>query len=105
MAKQQTAAAPPGVNTSEVLLCSKCGDNPRADGDSNNPWCKECRAEYQRNYERLRLLKQERHGYAQGISDMRELLAGEFDRLGFAEFSAIEVRDLIRNAPGPKLPD
>lgn len=100
-----TAQTTEGTPEKVPALCSKCGVNPRADENGNNPWCKACRAEYQREYEQTRLARKERHGWALGVKAMRELLAAEFDRLGFSTFSAIEVRDLIRNAPGPTLPD
>jgi hypothetical protein len=95
-----------GAGTEPLRMCSKEGcPNPRADADNSNPWCKEHRAEYQREYERTRLAKKERHGYAEGIRAMRELLASEFDQLGYSQFTAMECAILIRNAPGPKLPD
>lgn len=106
MANQQTTTSgPTNAQNGTVPLCTKCSERPRAAGDGNNPWCKECRAEYQRDYEQRRLAMKEKHGYALGVKDMRELLAAEFDRLGFSQFSAIEVRDLILRALGPKLPD
>lgn len=92
-------------NQKPPVLCSRCGQNPRVDADSTNPWCTDCKTKYQREYEQTRQAMKERRGYQLGVTAMRELLAREFDRLGFASFNALEVRDLILQAPGPKLPD
>lgn len=103
--QQTTASGPPNTPAQTVPLCTRCKVNPRGAGSDTNPWCNECRAAHKREYEQTRLAMKERHGYALGVSAMRDLLALEFDRLGFGMFSAVEVRDLILQAPGPKLPD
>lgn len=86
-------------------LCPKCGVNPRGEGSETNPWCKECRAAYQREYEQNRLARKESKGFALGVQAMRDLLCEEFHKLGFSRFEAFEIRDIIRNCAGPKLPD
>lgn len=84
--------------------CSRCGKNPRAAADSNNPWCKECRAEYQREYEDRRLARKESKGFALGVAAMRAELARRFGELGFSSLEAWEVRDAILQAPAPPIP-
>ena len=83
--------------------CSRC--EKALDTSGYPKWCKTCRAAYKREYEALRTQMGEGRGFAAGVVAMRTLLAQEFDRQGFANFNALEVRDLILQAPGPKLPD
>lgn len=83
--------------------CSRCEKD--LDTKGYPKWCKTCRNAYKREYESLRTQMGEGRGFAAGVTAMRRLLAAEFDKLGFGQFSAVEVRDLILQAPGPKLPD
>lgn len=85
-------------------LCSKCGKNPRADADGTNPWCKECRAAYQRDYEDRKMARKESRGFALGVQAMRADLARRFGELGFSSLEAWEVRDAILQAPAPQIP-
>lgn len=94
------------ATTQETALCSKDGcSNPRADADNNNPWCKEHRAEYQRDYQARQLARKERHGWALGVQAMRDCICEELNRLAFSSFEGREIRDIVRQMPGPKLPE
>lgn len=90
--------------TESTTLCSKCGKNPRAEPNGTNPWCKECRAKYQREYQETKKEMAKGKGFAAGVAAMKECLAEEFDRLGSGMFSGYEVGYLIRQAPGPAMP-
>lgn len=99
MATAQDALASPSV------MCSKCGERPRADATSTNPWCLECKAEYQREYVAKLKKQNAEQAFARGVAGMKKVLAAEFDRLGSGSFDGYEIAALIRNAPGPKFDD
>ena len=82
-------------------LCTKCGTNPRATEAGNNPWCKECRAAYQKSYSDAKAKMTESRGFAAGVTAMRWALARRFESFGRGMFSGLEVADVIRKAPGP----
>jgi threonine synthase len=80
--------------------CSKCGKpgevavSPR--------WCRDCRAKYQREYERTKKEMQETRGYAAGVSAMRAHLVKIFSEIrGGGSFTAQEVAYYIQQAKGP----
>lgn len=83
-------------------MCSRCGIG-KVSGDGTPRWCPDCKASYQREYRALKDGRAERKGFSAGVVAMRERLAEEFDRLGSGGFSAYEVAELIRRAPGPKV--
>lgn len=99
MTENETAPAP------AVLMCSKCEKNPRANPDSTNPWCAECKAEKHKEY--LAGLKKQNaeQSFARGVAGMRELLGREFDIQGSGCFSGYEIANLIRCARGPQFAD
>lgn len=101
---ESTELPPTGSTTGLPAMCSKCGARPRAYGDSTNPWCKECLAEYKREYEERRLARKESRGFALGVQAMRADLARRFGELGFSSLEAWEVRDAILQAPAPQIP-
>ena len=85
------------------LLCSKCHKNPRADANGTNPWCKECRADYQRAYEAGRAEKLKDTGFAKGAEAMRKALLERF--AGRAPDGVIRLSDLyhwLREVPTPR---
>jgi len=88
----------------ETALCSKCGENPRADDDGTNPWCKPCRAKYQKEYQEGKLGRERSKGFAAGVEAMRNLLVDEFDKIGSGYFTGTETAVLIERAPGPPIP-
>lgn len=81
----------------EIASCSKCED--ALDTTGYPKWCKGCRAKYKRDYDKTK----ENLTFGEGISAMRELLVGEFDKLGSGSFSGYEIAQLISQAPGPML--
>jgi len=91
--------------TAEKLekTCTKCGNNPKAGGpEDKNPWCKECRAEYQR--ERVQGLdwRAERRGLIRGIRAMRECLSVYFRAMP-RHLAGPEVASIIETLPGPSV--
>lgn len=68
------------------------------------PWCKTCRAKYQRDYKAMRAEMSESRGFAAGVSAMRAYLAAHFERLGSGSFSGYESAHLIRQSRGPAGP-
>ncbi len=93
-------AAAPAVET--VVVCSKCKLNPRADVDGTNPWCNECRAKYAKEYKEMFVKRTTDQAFARGVEAMRQMLAGEFQRLGIGQFTGFDVAHLIRGAIAPK---
>jgi hypothetical protein len=90
----------------DTKLCSKKGcEELRADPDSNNPWCKKHRAEYQRAYQSTKLEMESGKGFGKGVQAMRELLADQFAQQGSAGFSGYEISALIAQCPGPSAKD
>jgi hypothetical protein len=86
----------------ETVLCSKCGENPRADSDSNNPWCKQCRAKYAKEYQENRLQQATAKGFAAGVDAAVQSLAAEFGLHGGAHVTCSEVAQVIQAAPRPQ---
>ncbi len=85
-------------------LCTKCKKNERADADNNNPWCKECRAQYAREYQAVRKEMLKQKGFQEGAREMRIALAKGFDDIrGTGSFSGPEIASMIMQAPGPTL--
>lgn len=93
------------ADSSETLLCSRCGKNPRANPDSENPWCKECKSKYQKEYNETKAKQDAAHHFALGVNAMRERVAAIFERCGSAVFSANEVTAIIRKEPRPTMPE
>lgn len=91
-AKVEALSSPAGV-------CSKCTEP--LDTAGSPPWCKACRAKYQRDYKAIRAEMTESRGYAAGVSAMREHLAKRFEHLGAGSFSGAEVAYLVRQSKGP----
>ena len=87
----------------DAETCSRC--SKELDTSGYPRWCKACRAAYKREYESLRTQMGEGRGFAAGVTAMRGLLVEEFNKLGFSNFAAYEVRDIIAQCPGPRLPD
>lgn len=81
--------------------CTKCGKNPRADADSNNPWCKDCRAEYQRDWDRGKKERERHRGYVEGAAAMREQIVLALARLGNAQINALDTARWVREQPTP----
>lgn len=83
-------------------LCTKCGKNPKS-GDSTdaNPWCKACRAEYQREYKQRENWRAERRGIVRGIAAMRESAASFFKGYGARAFMGNEAAAAIEQMAGP----
>ena len=82
-------------------LCTKCGVNPRASLESNNPWCKECRAQYQKEWQAMMKERANGKGYAEGARAMRDHISGELSKLGGSMVMAYEVARFVR---GMELP-
>lgn len=89
------------LETKTVLLCSKCEKNPRADADSTNPWCQECKTEYQRTYVAGLKKQTAEQSFARGVAATKRVFVAEFSRLGVGQFTGYEIANLIAHAPGP----
>jgi hypothetical protein len=90
----------------KVALCSKCGKNPKAGDEKDaNPWCKECRAEYQREYKQRENWRAERRGIIRGIQAMREATAAYFAQWNGRPFMGGEVSAVVMQLPGPAVAD
>ena len=87
--------------TETPLMCSKCGKNPRADAASTNPWCQDCKTEYQRTYVSGLKKQTAEQSFARGVAATKRIFAAEFSRLGIGQFTGFEVATLIIRAPGP----
>lgn len=94
-----TLTAGPAPSEGQESTCSRC--TKTLDTAGSPPWCKACRAKYQRDYKALRDEMKESRGFAAGVSAMRAHLAGQFERLGSGTFSGYESAGLIRQAKGP----
>ncbi len=88
--------------TESPLMCSKCEKKPRADRDGTNPWCLDCRAEYQREYSTKIKKQTAEQAFARGVAATKACFAAEFARLGIGQFTGFDAADLIQRAPGPK---
>ena len=86
--------------TATAEMCSKCGERPKA---QSHEWCKECKSELQKRYDEDRHKMFQAKGYALGISEFREMLASEFERLGTGYFRGDECAALVRKATAPSM--
>ena len=86
----------------ESPLCSKC-KSAKVTGDNKPRWCGPCKTKYHREYAAVKEGRAERRGFTAGVAAMRACMASEFERLGSGRFAAVEVAELILQAPGPKL--
>ena len=85
-----------------MKFCSKCGVHPRADADSSNPWCLECKAAYQAEYRASLDWRAERRGLIRGIQAMREEIARYFRQWsGARPFMGPEIAQIVEGLPGP----
>ena len=83
--------------------CSRCGKERDTQGAP--PWCKACRAKYQRDYQALRKEMSESRGFAAGISAMRAYLADTWDKYpDIQTFTGPQIARVIRNVRGPDMP-
>jgi hypothetical protein len=80
--------------------CSKCKLSPAT---AKHPWCLECRAENQAANREAKDALARTKGYSEGVDAMRETLAAEFERLGTAVVTCLEVSKAIRVSPRPSL--
>ena len=80
--------------TEDDTACSRC-ESP-IDTTGSPPWCKKCRAKYQREYQTLRKQMSESRGYAAGVAAMRDAIAAEFDRMGRQTYSAFSLAQWVR---------
>ncbi len=86
----------------DVKLCSKCKQRPRAHPESTNPWCRQCNTEKQVEYQDGLKGMNESRGFAAGCGAMREFMAEHFRTFGSARFSGVEIWDMIRKAGVPR---
>ncbi len=75
-----------------------CPNEPSA----NHPWCKACKAKYQREYEALKGGMATVRGFSRGVEALRDVLGSEFERLGSGSFNGYEIAHLIRQTPSPR---
>lgn len=83
-------------------LCSKCKERPRADSTGNNPWCRECNSEYNREYRENKQKQAQNKGFAEGARAMRNYLVGQLRQMGNAPISAAETARWIEQQPSPQ---
>ena len=81
-------------------ICSKCRLFPAT---NKHPWCLECKAENQAKNREAKDALARVKGYGEGVDAMRETLAAEFERLGTAVVTCLEVSKAIRVSPRPSL--
>ena len=87
-------------------MCSKCKKNPKAGGsDDKNPWCQECRSNYQRERNDTLEWRAERRGLIRGIQAMREHIASHFVQWAGRPFMGAEVASVVNSLPGPAVAD
>lgn len=96
-----TAATEPQLDSS--VLCSKCKLKPRADAESTNPWCNDCKTKYQKEYKELIARRSSERAFIAGVEAMRQTLALEFSRLGKIAFSGREVAFAVVHTPRPQM--
>ncbi len=92
------------MDSQPILFCTVDGcREPRTDQDpkASNRHCGFHKVEANRRSNATRLEQQHGKGYVKGVEDMRDLLAGEFERLGAGEFNGVEAAWHIRQAIGP----
>lgn len=90
------------LKVAEVKLCTKCKNRPRAGGESDaNPWCRECRAAYQREYRDGEAWRNQRMGIIRGVAAMRQELVVFFQQYSGVYMSGAEVAMKIQQSPGP----
>lgn len=92
--------ARPRSEATAAGICCKCRVKPSAD---KQRWCAECFAAYQMGHAQTKLAQARGVGFSDGVEAMRETLALEFQRLGFATVSCAEVAGAIRRAPRPQI--
>lgn len=86
----------------DLKLCSKCGKNPRADQSGTNPWCKDCRADYQAAYAAGKAERIKDTGFSKGVEAMRHaLLDAAMKRNPLGMVLAGDVSRWIANFPAP----
>ncbi len=86
----------------EVKLCSKCKERPRAHPESTNPWCRQCNTEKQVEYQGNRNEMTESRGFAAGQSYMRDIIARYFMQWPSARFSGAEASAMCQKAGLPQ---
>ena len=90
----------------EPKLCSKCKKNPKAGGaEDTNPWCNECRTEYQRERKETLEWRAERRGIIRGIQAMRQEVSSHFRQWAGRPFMGGEAATVVDALPGPKVAD
>ncbi len=62
--------------------CSRTDCGKPLDTSGSPPWCKACRAKYQRDYQSLRKEMSESRGYAAGVSAFRDHIVKKFEAIG-----------------------
>lgn len=82
----------------EAIICSKCGINQAT---PTHPWCKPCKAKYQREYEKTRSVQNSAQSFARGVDAMRKVLVDEFTRLGPSLMMGTEAAFVCHQAPRP----
>jgi hypothetical protein len=92
------------TETETLLMCSKCGKNPRADQDGTNPWCNPCKTKYASEYREMKEKQAAMLAYVRGAEAMRQAILGEFYRApSNGLMMAGEVAQYIAGIPAPKL--
>lgn len=85
-------------------LCTKCKKNPKAGNeDDKNPWCNECRTQYQRERAEGLEWRAERRGIIRGILAMRMHVAKHFQQWAGRPFMGAEVASVVASLPGPEV--
>lgn len=92
----------PPTETAAPVSCCKCG--AEMEKDARPRYCKECRSNYQRDYNALQSQMAANKGYEMGVKTFRAMMAAEFARHGKVAFSGSEVAAAIEHAPRPPWP-
>jgi len=81
--------------TTVTAECSKC--EGVLDTTAYPRWCRKCRAEHKREYERTKKEMSETRGFAAGASAMQAALAARVSSLGNGKFSGLQLSRWIRS--------
>lgn len=78
----------PSDGNATARTCARCGNNPAA---GKHQWCNQCKAAYQRDYQKTQMEMAEKRAFLRGVAAQRDLLIDQFQRRGSAMVLCFEV--------------